>query len=205
MTRHEIIQKLINKINAQSYVEIGLGGGEGFMEIKCPQKYGVDPQYGDFDFAKGTRCAIKPTHMMTSDQFFAQNKETFDVIFIDGLHHSDYVERDIINSIHALSDHGYIVCHDMNPTDKNMQIIPRTQGLWTGDCWKAWVKTRTVNPNVNMFVVDTDFGCGIIQKGSQELLDLNGLEMSYENLEANRQKWLNLISVDEFNQKLLDF
>ena len=37
------------------------------------------------------------TYKMTSDEFFAAHGEKrYDLIFIDGLHHAEYVERDII-------------------------------------------------------------------------------------------------------------
>jgi len=49
-----------------------------------------------------------------------------------------------------------------------------------------------------MHTVDTDFGCGIISRGKQELLTIQQLDINYQNLEKNRKKWLNLISVDEF-------
>ena len=104
--RAHLIQRLINKINAQSYLEIGLGTGNVFRSIKCQTKYGVDPQYGNFEYEKGIKCMIKPTHEMTSDEFFEQNKKTFDVIFIDGMHDSEYVQRDINNSISCLNDGG---------------------------------------------------------------------------------------------------
>lgn len=199
MTRTEIIQKLIDKINAQSYVEIGLGGGQAFKGIKCKKKYGVDPEYDKtHDFQQGSKCSFKPTHPMTSDDFFLQNQEKFDVIFIDGLHEAHQVEKDINNSLESLNDNGFIVCHDMSPKSEAMQRVPRTQVAWTGDCWKAWVKLRSTNPNVKMFVVNTDQGCGVIQKGSQELLDLNSLDLTYENLNKHRKEWLNLISVEDF-------
>lgn len=201
MQRKEIIQKLINETNAKSYVEIGLGDGKLFQEIECQKKYGIDPQYEDYVFNKGTQCDIEPTHKMTSDEFFKQNEEKFDIIFIDGMHDQHYVERDINNSLKVLNDKGFIVCHDINPTSKKMQKVPRRQNEWTGNCWKAWVKIRSRNPNINMCVVDTDYGCGIIKKGKQELLDLEGLKITWYNFKRNRKKWLNLISVEEFLNK----
>lgn len=196
--RLDILQKIINKINAQSYVEIGLGSGDVFRGIKCPKKYGVDPQFGDYVFEKGTQCAIKPTHELTSDQFFEQNKETFDVIFIDGMHLAEYVERDINNSLACLNDDGYIICHDMNPLTKGSQIMPRIQESWHGDVWKGWVNIRQTNPNISMCVIPDNCGLGIIQKGSQKLLDVKGLDITYENLEKHREEWLNLVSIEEF-------
>lgn len=199
--RADLIQRLINKINAQSYLEIGLGTGDVFRSIKCPTKHGVDPQYGNFEYEKGIKCMVKPTHEMTSDEFFEQNKKTFDVIFIDGMHDSEYVQRDINNAISCLNDGGYIVCHDMNPLTKESQITPRIQGYWHGDVWKAWVNLRQTNPNISMCVIPEDCGLGIIQKGSQKLLDIKGLDITYENLEKYREEWLNLISLKEFLNK----
>ena len=47
-----------------------------------------------------------------------------------------------------------------------------------------------------MYVIDTDCGLGIIRRGSQEKLE--DAELTYNNLDNNRKKWLNLISVKEF-------
>jgi hypothetical protein len=196
--RSELIPLLIDKINAKSYLEIGLGDGEIFEEVNCLEKCGVDPQYNNHEYDKGTECEIKPTHQMTSDEFFAQNKKTFDIIFIDGMHEALYAERDINNSIPCLNEGGYIICHDMNPLTKEAQIVPRTQNYWNGDVWKAWVKIRQTNPNVSMSVISVDCGLGIIQKGSQKLLDTKGLEITYDNLEKHREEWLNLISLEDF-------
>jgi len=188
MTRQEIIQNLIQRVNAKNYLEIGIGDGKVFERIQCDKKTSVDPCFSD-----GSQD-LSPTFKLTSDAFFEQNRETFDVIFIDGLHEANQVERDMNNSLKALNTNGFIVCHDMNPTSENMQKVPRIQNEWTGDCWKAWVRIRTSNPHLSMCVVDTDYGCGIIQKGSQELLEL----LTYENLNNNRKEWLNLISVRDF-------
>jgi hypothetical protein len=185
MTRTEIINYLIKKINAKSYLEIGVREPEGnYNFIICENKTAVDP------------VPLSPGIIaLTSDNFFAQNKDTFDIIFIDGLHEADQVERDIINSLAVLNPGGYILCHDMNPTDELMQRVPaETTGAWTGDCWKAWVKLRSERKDLAMFVLDTDYGVGIIQKGKQKLILLNGLELTYSNLVANRKEWLNLIN-----------
>jgi hypothetical protein len=185
MTRTEIINHLIKKIDAKSYLEIGVREPEGnYNKIVCENKVAVDP------VPLGTGIIA-----LTSDAFFKQNQETFDVIFIDGLHVAEQVERDIINSLAVLNPGGYIVCHDMNPTEELMQRVPiETMGAWTGDCWKAWVKLRSERKDLVMSVLDTDFGVGVITRGEQELVSLNGLGLTYTNLDANRQKWLNLVT-----------
>ena len=74
---------------------------------------------------------------------------------------------------------------------------------WNGDTWKAFVKFRSTREDLEMFVVDTDFGCGVVRRGSQSPLNLN-LEKSllYEAFEPNKKEWLNLISIEEFTSKV---
>jgi hypothetical protein len=188
MIRTEIIQTFINKINAKKYLEIGMGPGINFHTIVCDYKVCVDP------------TPTEPvTYTLTSDDFFKQNNETFDVIFIDGLHWSEQVYRDIVNSLDVLSDGGVIICHDMNPHSEIIQRYPQAipESEWTGDCWKAWVKLKTEREDLEMFVIDTDYGCGVIRKGKQNLINVTE-ELSWELLDNNRKELLNLISVENF-------
>lgn len=191
MDRLQIIQSLINKIDCQKYLEIGVWSGIVFDNIRCAYKVGVDPDVNS-----------RATIFKTSDDFFKSNIEKFDVIFIDGLHHADQVLKDINNSLQCLNNNGYIICHDLDPPCEIMQRVPRETGGWNGDCWKAWVTIRSQRSDLSMCVVDADFGCGIITKGQQELLELKE-ELTWDNLVLNRSKWLNLISVDEFKQRYI--
>lgn len=189
--RTEIIQYLINKIDAKKYLEIGMGPGENHNLIVCDYKISVDP------YPK-----VPVTHNTTSDSFFEKNKEIFDIVFIDGLHHDYQVYMDIINSLNILSDDGYIICHDMSPSSELMQMVPQPNSgqEWTGDCWKAWVKLRGERNDLQMHVIDVDYGCGIISKGSQELIKIDS-DLNWELLVSKRTELLNLISTDEFIKK----
>lgn len=187
MFRNDIINLLIKKINAKKYLEIGIYKGINFTSINCDYKVGVDPDLNTI-----------ATHHMTSDEFFKQNTEIFDIIFIDGLHYFEQVLRDIINSLDILNPGGYIICHDMNPEKKEYQVIPRTSNPpWTGDCWKAFVTLRQISENLEMFVVNTDYGCGIIRKGTQKRVKITE-NLTYENFDRNRKEWLNLIDIEDF-------
>lgn len=192
MTRTEIINHLIKKNNYTTYLEIGVQNGRNLHAVECKHKVGVDPDLNS-----------KATIHVTSDEFFASNKQKFDIIFIDGLHEAEQVLKDIENSLKALKKGGTIVCHDMNPTTEQMQQVPRIQTEWTGDCWKAWISLRENNSKINMFVVDADYGCGVIRKDKQKKLELlltsNHYSKSfYGHFNENRKRWLNLISVEEF-------
>lgn len=188
MNRIEIIQKYIYKYKYASYLEIGVQAGHCFRAIHCNYKVGVDPD-------KTSAATIHKT----SDEFFANNKEKFDIIFIDGLHHADQVYKDIMNSLDVVNDGGIILMHDCKPTTELMQQIPLTaQVEWTGDTWKAYVKVRTEREDLEMFVIDTDWGVGVIKKGKQEKLKV-AVPLTYDNFVIHQNEWLNLKSVDEFN------
>ena len=192
MTRTEIIQVLINKTQAKKYLEIGMGPGLNFSNIQCDYKICVDPT-----------PTVPVTFSLTSDDFFAQNNETFDIIFIDGLHWSEQVYNDIVNSLNVLNEGGYIICHDMNPHSEFIQRYPqpKSESEWTGDCWKAWVKLRSERNDLNMCVVNTDYGCGVITKGNQTTINVDG-ELTWEILDNDRTNLLNLVSVDDFKKTL---
>jgi len=116
-TRIDIINFLSNKFEYKNYLEIGIRNPwECFDHVQCENKDSVDPGFETNDnVAK---------YKYTSDEFFRVlennelDKETdfkWDVIFIDGLHTSYQVERDIKNSLNHLSENGTIVLHDCNP------------------------------------------------------------------------------------------
>jgi predicted O-methyltransferase YrrM len=48
----------------------------------------------------------------TSDDFFLENKENFDVIYVDGYHKSDQVFKDCVNSWKKLNVNGILICDD---------------------------------------------------------------------------------------------
>jgi SAM-dependent methyltransferase len=186
--RWRVINHLISHHNYTTYLEIGTAEMRCLNRVKCKTKVGVDPV---------KRGRKKPTYLMTSDQFFKRCDKTFDIIFIDGLHFHEQVEKDILNSLRVLNPNGTIVCHDMNPAARENQVRRKRPSQWNGDCWKAWVKLRCTRKDLWMAVVGTDHGCGIIRYGSQKLLP-NNYELTWENFAQNRIEWLNLINIEQF-------
>lgn len=183
MTRTEIINELIESHGYKWYLEIGVQDREAnFNKIKCAEKYCIDPD-----------PHAKADYVGTSDQWFRDSLKNavFDIIFIDGLHHAIQFYKDILNSLDCLKTGGTIVCHDINPASLESQTVPRMQGEWNGDCWMAWVWLRATRSDLFMYVIDTDYGCGIITRGKQTpiIIDCN---ITYENLLKNKQHWLNL-------------
>jgi len=191
ITRTMILNTLVEKHNYQSYLEIGQGQRfANFDWINSRIRIGVDPDK-----------TMSAAYQTTSDEFFAKNKDSFDLIFIDGLHEADQVEKDIINALNVLNDNGTIVVHDCNPKTKEMQIVPRQVKYWSGDAWKAWVKLRNTRPDLKMFVIDADRGVGIIRRGTQEIIKI-AEPLTYEELDMNRKIFLNLVDINFFLKDL---
>lgn len=201
----EIINTLIRKYGYATYLEIGVHtNAHCFNHIVAPYKTGVDPGYEN----PNERYDYK----LESDEFFASVKTgrtefptdmKWDLIFIDGLHLAEQVERDIINSLEHLSEGGTIVMHDCSPPS---EIIAREEyhpdwphpGEWCGTTWKAFYKFRTTRPDLRMWCVNDDYGVGIIQRGEQQLAPNDNPFYSYKVMDLNRKWHLNLITPDEF-------
>jgi hypothetical protein len=197
MDRIQIINYLIGKNNFKSYLEIGVRNPDHcFNKIICDLKHGVDPGYeGDFKF----------DFKMTSDEFFNQNENKYDLIFIDGSHIDHQVEKDIYNSLMSLNDNGFIVLHDCYPPtiyhqreDYGDNSTP-AGGHWNGTVWKAFVKVRSELKDIFSCVVDCDWGVGIITKTkTPNPITNENVYFSYREFEKNVKYYLNLISPNEF-------
>lgn len=191
--RADILHALIEKYKYQSYLEVGVGGGINYAGIDVPgTKHGVDPD----------PYVLSQTHIMTSDQYFDQCKDTFDLIFIDGLHRGYQAHLDVLAALSILNEDGTIVVHDCSPPDETYQTLPRSQVQWCGDVWRGWLKLRK-RPDLYMEVVDTDYGVGIIRKGEQEPIeDCEGI--SYTDFDKDRTRLLNLVPTDHILKGLFD-
>ena len=156
---------------------------QNFNRITIEKKYGVDPVSGG-------------NIRKTSDEFFSQNKEFFDCIFIDGLHEYDQVKKDIVNSLKYLNDGGVIFIHDCLPRSYFEQAVPRCQHVWTGDVWKSIVELRT-DDYLDICVGKLDMGLGIILKrNNSKKLSIpvkDFKKLKYKDFYENYENYLNLI------------
>ena len=185
--RWDLIQHIINKYNYTSYLEIGCDKDQSFSRIKINKKIGVDPISGG-------------TIRDTSDNFFINNKDKFDIIFIDGLHHYEQVIKDIYNSLDILNDNGHILIHDCLPRTIAHQAIPRYRGSWNGDVWKSIVELRTKS-NLEVFTCEIDFGVGVIRKkNNTNPLDIkinDFKKLKFKDYYYNNKEFMNVISYDQ--------
>ena len=194
MKTHNILNFLIQHFNYESYLELGHGMGYNFNEINIKNKISVD--------IRAHNSNNPPTVNTDTDSFFAKNKNTFDLIFVDASHSEDGSRKDILNSINSLNPKGSILCHDINPEKEEHQTPYYKGGHWNGQVWKTWVKLKSTRSDLNMIGVDTHFGCGFIQKGSQDTIPIPD-ELDWSYWDNNRGKYL--IRTTEFVQKILEY
>jgi hypothetical protein len=199
--RWDIINYLIDKHKFVNYLEIGVYDGLCINQIHALHKDGVDPGV-ELD----PKYFPEINYPISSDEFFYLIKDCsvkYDIIFIDGLHHSNQVDKDIINSFNHISENGFVILHDCNPPEYNIQVLPRQEGIWNGDVWKSVVKLRCTNPNISINVIDTDWGIGILSLGNNELYTKDSLNvcLDYFYFDSHREELLNIISVEEFYKK----
>lgn len=201
--RWELMNYLIKKYELINYLEIGVNDGLCIRQIIAEHKDGVDPYPGS---EIGGAIVPEINYPISSDDFFELIKNAdikYDMVFIDGLHHSDQVDKDIQNALNHITDDGFIILHDCNPLVYEMQIVPRVTGLWNGDVWKSITKLRCTEPNLEVMVVDMDWGVGVVKKGKQIVYDKAPLSecLTWEYFDEHRVELNNLITVEDFYNK----
>lgn len=209
--RSEVINFLLTSLGKDEahYLEIGVRNPKiNFDLIKAKNKYSVDP---------GIEFKENPVDFkMTSDEFFKKlrageilnNKMKFDVIFIDGLHVAEQVDKDIQNSLEFIQDNGFIVLHDCNPPtewharEEHEYRISPAMDNWNGTTWKAFYKARK-NTSLYSCCIDSDWGIGVISKTHKigEATNIENDFYEYKVLDAKRTETLNLIEFETFKKK----
>lgn len=185
--RFELINSVIRAFGYKDYLEIGCRRDDCFGKIDIARRVGVDPAQGG-------------TVKMTSDEYFATHDETFDIVFIDGLHTYEQVIRDIRNALKVLRPNGTILLHDCLPTNCLAQFDFPVMPQWNGDVWKAIVEARTF-ADADTATCLIDHGVGLMRKRANKkplaIAALDFKALKYRDLVDNYRIWLNAIEYDD--------
>jgi hypothetical protein len=110
-----LICEIVRSTGCKKYLELGVCRGELLQMVDkfCSDITGVDI------IDNRAHKIGKFFHMKTED-FFKQNKETFDIIFIDASHKIEDVVNDLKNSVNVLNPNGIILIHDTDPANDSL-------------------------------------------------------------------------------------
>ena len=223
---HTFLNQIIAAKGYKSYLEIGVDDPKNtFNHIRVDRKTGVDP------YEDSTQChawnetnrkafinQIVPTatfYQLTSDDFFKylderKAKVSFDLIYIDGLHLEEQVDKDIANALRFVSPHGMIVLDDVPPANEYEEKTPPDPGQpWRGTVWRSFAKLRMESDDMfwefnkhGLYTIKSIFKSIILphrqQTPAYRNADFPNPVLSFEFLKAYEDELLNNISQDEF-------
>lgn len=99
--------------------------------------------------------------------------------------------------------------HDCNPPTefhiRSYEQYLKTRGQWNGTVFKGFLKLKQELVNWSCFVINEDFGCGIITKRNilkNNILACNIDDLNWNYFSDNRNSLLLLKTFDEFCRML---
>lgn len=220
--RNQLIQDIINKKKYTTYLEIGVFAGGVFFPVKVKRKIAVDPEFTFGKFKRNKKILKNISNLnaryyeMPSDDFFNQQAVSLfkdcpiDICLVDGMHEYEYALRDVENTLNYLQQDGVIILHDCNPQTAASTISfeewknKNYEGNWNGDVWKTILHLRSLRKDITVFVLDVDYGLGIVcKRPPEDTLHFTQTEiynLTYNDFDKKRQQWLNLKPMQYFYQ-----
>lgn len=224
---HTFLNQIIAAKGYKSYLEIGVDDPKNtFNHIQCERKVGVDPYNDDTGCHAWDRAnkealiaRIDPKALFyraTSDDFFEILKthnepvSKFDLIYIDGLHLEEQVDKDIANALRFVSPHGMIVLDDVPPANEYEEKTPPDPGQpWRGTVWRSFAKLRMESDDMfwefnkhGLYTIKSIFKSIILphrqQTPAYRNADFPNPVLSFEFLKAYEDELLNNISYEQF-------
>lgn len=163
-----------------TYLEVGVARGFTLEAVKAPTRTGVDPRP---QFSLQHLPAGLSVFVGTSDDFFAtlDPDETFDLVFLDGLHTYQQTYRDLIHSLHHTTPAGVIMIDDVVPIDDVSAMSDQQEsyaerqrrGLagtqWQGDVFRMITLVRDHHPELEIrTIVGTGNAQTVVWKASAD-------------------------------------
>lgn len=172
----DLLEELGRQFAGKRYLEIGTQRGASLIRARgsC---ISIDPAHKLLWLAwhlavvgLGSTLGRRPRfHRVTSDDYFARHdpKATLggplQLAFIDGMHHYEFVLRDIFNCERHAAPDSLLVLHDCIPWNFAMTrrlgrqpdgSFEPVRGAWTGDVWKVLPLLARWRPDLRITLLD---------------------------------------------------
>ncbi len=204
-----ILSKLHERLNPESYVEIGVATGSSLALANAETRaIGIDPM----PRIKAKIRSKARLYPIPSDEFFERydlfeelGVSKLSMAFIDGLHLSDQVVRDFINVERFASRETVILVHDCLPLNRLVAARERKSPFWCGDVWriipclKAYrpdlvIHTIAARPSGLAMITNLDPTSTVLKDRLGEVTEfLMGLELEYDSLDGARKAAMDTI------------
>ena len=205
----DIINYLGKKFNYSSFLEIS-STTTGYAFDKIDNDIFTTKEILLYIPPKTNLCRLSKRHDVAKIPINYDNgiknlaNRKFDIVFVDPWHSFEQSKIDIDNAMKFVNDNGIIVVHDCNPLEF-IHTGSYKNSIWCGQTYEAFIDFKVNNPTIESYVVNTDYGCGIIKKNSNNtniyelpnnLTTKDVTKWNYFN--QHRKTLLNLITVEEF-------
>lgn len=157
MGRHELLRQIHRVLEPRTYFEIGIFTGSS-LSLSRAKTIAVDP---DFRIRSEINCDLR-IFKLKSDDFFAHpagfahfGDADIDLAFIDGMHLSEFVLRDFINTEKHSSKGTVIILDDVLPRNNLEAFRIRRTGDWAGDVFKVLNVLREFRPDLVVIPLNT--------------------------------------------------
>ena len=155
----KVLEFLAYPSQVKTYLELGVRCGKTFMSVsKCVDAaFAVDITFRELNIRRSDNMCF---YEMSTDDFFKQNTNKFDLIFIDALHEYEQIKTDLLNSIKVLNENGFIALHDVDPLRENLKVPE-----FCGDAYKIlkYIDERLKDYQFTVVHYD-EVGIAILQK-----------------------------------------
>lgn len=151
----DVLAELHAGLRPKAYLEIGVRNGHSLALASCPA-LGIDP-------APDLKAPLPPSARvvtMNSDDFFEHEQAALaalapDLVFIDGMHLSEFAMRDFMHVERLLGPRTVVVIDDVLPNHAAQASRDRRTRVWTGDVWRLLAALRRHRPDLGICVLDT--------------------------------------------------
>ena len=226
MFRTELINAILakSKSRTKTYLEIGVDNPNStFLDVVAKKKVAVDPysdesnkcHVWDKDNRNGFIAMLEADERTsfkreTSDEYFEglSKQIKFDVIFIDGLHTAEQVEKDVANALNHLKKGGVIILDDALPNSEAEAVpVPKAGAPWRGTIYQYIAKER-MNPESEITIMCNDeMNLATIQDKKPKIKAFAKEEfpnptISYEFYYTFKKDLMNIVSTKELFTKL---
>jgi hypothetical protein len=207
--------RLAAQLGVTTYLEVGVARGQTFLNLELPVRTGVDPSFG-FDIEAAMNPSTTLVQKRSDDYFRSLDPgETFDLVFLDGLHTFEQTYRDLCNVLAHAHRRTVVLVDDTIPSDpwsalpdleRSMRLRRQAKAPgspWHGDVFKVVAALHSFHPTLDYrTIVDSGNPQTLVWRGTRRddrppPLDWEAIaRMSYFDL-LDQRELLNEATEDE--------